>query len=87
MSGWEPIKDAPVPAWDSPEARPSYFTWQCLLQLPTNHPDAEPWITSGEAYYVAAPRSTERRILRWRDGHGRQCFPKYWMPLPAPRKD
>lgn len=81
---WRPIDTAPVPAWDSPEARRGYNMLRCLGQLARLGANP-PWITTIEAYYVAAPRSTEKRILRWRDGGGRQVFPKYWMPMPATR--
>lgn len=88
MPRWQPIDTAPVPAWDSPEARRGYGLFKCIGQLVSR--DREPpWITTLDAYYVAAPyvaapRSTEKRVLRWRDGAGHQCFPEYWMPLPEP---
>ncbi len=81
---WRPIDTAPVPAWNSPEGRRGYDVFKCLGQLDIRGGSQPPWITTVEAYYVAAPRSTQKRILRWRDGAGRQCFPKYWQPLPEP---
>lgn len=81
-AGWLPIDTAPVPAWDTPEAQRGYGAFKCIGQLEVQTSSQPPWITTIEAYYVAAPRSTEKRILRWRDGAGRQCFPKYWQHLP-----
>jgi hypothetical protein len=79
---WEPIETAPVEDWIK---APSYYRFRCLLQLPTLT-DGQPTVCEGYGYYVAAPRSKERRILRWSDG-SHQCFPKYWMALPAPKED
>jgi len=78
---WQPIDTAPVEPWDNV---PSYYRFKCLLQIPSGHPGNPPEVCEGEAYYTTKPRHPERRILRWRNQRG-MCFPKYWMPLPAPK--
>lgn len=77
MTTWQPIDTAPVEPWDNV---PPYYRFRCLLQLKNYTADVS--VVEGEAYYIAPPRSKEQRLLRWRS-NGRQCFPKYWMPLPA----
>jgi hypothetical protein len=83
---WQPIETAPVEPWEKVH---SYYRFNCLLQLKgMNNGSGQPAISQGYGYYVCAPRSKERRILRWHELHtGHQCYPKYWMPLPAPKED
>lgn len=79
-SDWQPIETAPVEPWDKVA---SFYRFRCLLQIPNRH--EPPTVTSGHGYYTTAPRSKERRLLRWSDG-SHQVFPKFWMPHPAPKE-
>jgi hypothetical protein len=74
---WQPIDSAPIEPWNKVV---SYYSFRCMLQ------DADGFVREGEGYYVCPPRSKEQRILRWRNNLG-QCFPKYWMPLPAAKQE
>lgn len=74
---WQPIDTAPVEPFDKV---PNYYRFQCLLQGERGD------VGEGWAYYVPPPRSRPLKapLLRWANRIG-QCFPKYWMPLPAPK--
>lgn len=80
---WELIETAPVEPYDE---RRSYRVFPCMLQYPSGPVDHVTWaVAEGEGYWVP-PRHGRPAVLRWRTRLG-QCFPKYWMPLPAPRQD
>jgi hypothetical protein len=74
---WRPIETAPV---EPAEKASSYYRFRCLLQ------NARGEVFEGWGYYVKLGRATSHMTLRWKNDIG-QCFPKYWMPLPAPHKE
>lgn len=73
---WRPIDTAPV---EPGHTVPSYYRFRCLLQ------DGRDEVFEGAAYYVKVGRATTHPTLRWQNAMQRQCFPKFWKPLPAPK--
>lgn len=86
VPAWRPIAEAPIPP---PSEAPDGFIFNCMLQ------NAGGVVGEGCARYVSDGRvrgSRHVRILRWYFGDGtresRVCAgPRYFMPLPQPRKD
>lgn len=80
---WRPIAEAPIPP---PEGLPIYWIYPCLLQTETGD------VVAGFARYVDTnARGVSPRVLRWYEGVSQRYAmvpkPKYFMPLPQPRKD
>jgi hypothetical protein len=80
---WRPIAEAPIPPH---EAVPTYWIWRCMIQ------DEEANVYAGFVRYVdAQSRGRSARILRWYEGvphrYAQIAKPRYFIPLPQPRKD
>lgn len=73
---WLPIDTAPV---EPGHTVSSHYRFRCMLQ------DAQGDVFEGAAYYVKIGRATTHQTLRWQNARHRQCFPKFWKPLPAPK--
>ncbi len=86
---WMPIETAPLLTYAELAQRTGGMTlynyyFECLIQ---NKRGA---VNKGHARYVQAQGNALKRnwVLRWYvDGRGWEKQPRYWMPLPAPRKD
>jgi hypothetical protein len=73
---WQPIETVPVEPYTKV---PDYYRFRCLLQT------KDGYVAEGWGYYVKLGRATSHKSLRWATALG-QCNPRYWMPLPEPRK-
>lgn len=78
---WMPMETVPVPPWSS--ALPATYSFRCLVQLHSG------WVCDAVAVYVHPPgprRTGKSKILKWRANRF-TVEPKFWQPLPLPKKD
>jgi hypothetical protein len=82
---WRPIDEAPIP---DHELVPIYWHYPCMIQ------DEAGVVYAGFARYATGTNTrspTPARVLRWYEGisqrYAQILKPRYYQPLPQPRKD